>query len=156
LEDKISEEPDLTSKYEQSPARSYSLPLIAGILLIIAGVVSIISWIPILTIDESLIETMIDISQIQQQVGYTINIGDIKEAITICSIIGIILSIFPILGGILSVKRKLWGIALAGAIIGLVTFIPAIIPGVLSVISIILLVISRNKFKKLDSQENIN
>ena len=107
-------------------------------------------------VDATLLESMIDIEQFQQQLGYSINIEDIMGFITTCAIIGVILSIFPILGGILSVKRKLWGIALACAIIGLVTFIPAIIPVILSIVAIILLVMSRNEFKKVPDQENIN
>jgi hypothetical protein len=138
------------------PSYKNSLPLIAGIILIIAGVISAISWIPILSIDESLLETVIDITEIQQQVGVSISIDTIKDILTTCAIIGIILSIFPILGGLLSIKRKLWGIALTGAIIGLVTFIPMIIPGVLCVISMIFLVMSRHEFNKVDDQEKIN
>jgi hypothetical protein len=56
--------------------------------------------------------------------------------------VGTILSLFSLVGGILSIKRKFWGIALFGAILGLFT-----ISGTLfSVISLILLFVSKKEF----------
>ena len=122
-----------------------SFPLIAGILLIITGVISIAGWILFKNIDESLLGDLL--KQIQVTVpSYTIE--DLKNFISVCSLIGIVVSIFPILGGILSVKKKLWGVAITSSVIGLVVIIPVIILIFIPLISMILLIFSRHEFKK--------
>ena len=97
------------------------IPLIAGMLLIISGVLAIIVlWIPLFY----------------------------NEQYIAFGIIGCILSIFPIIAGILSIKRKLWKIAFIGASIGLFTILtPLIISGVLASIGFILIVISKKDFQ---------
>ena len=67
------------------------IPITAGILLILSGILAIIVlWIPLFY----------------------------NEQYIIFGIIGCILSIFPILAGILSIKRKLWMIALIEPVLG--------------------------------------
>jgi len=146
-EDEIPEKTDLDYLSTKPSKNTSSYPLIAGVLLIIAGIISIMLWIPIMAIDTSLIENSVDISQFQQ-IDPSFTIEDIKSFMTTCAIIGMVISVFPILGGILSIKRKLWGVALAGSIIGLTMFVPSIIGGVLSLIAMILLIISRKEFNK--------
>lgn len=122
--------------------KSSSKPLIAGILLIIACIISIIIWVPVMVIDVSMLESVVDISQMQE-IDSSFTIQDFKNFMSTCALIGIVLSIFPLLGGILSIGKKLWGIALASSIIGLFTFfgsIPALI-------AMILLIFSRKDFK---------
>ena len=96
------------------------IPLIAGMLLILSGVLAIIVWI---------------------QFFY-------KESLIPYGIIGCILAIFPIIAGMLSIKRKLWKIAFIGASIGLFTILtPLIISGILASIGFILIVISKKDFE---------
>jgi hypothetical protein len=118
-------------------------PLIAGVLLIIAGLMSILTWIAVFSIDYS----MIDISILETQ-NMTITTEQLQSIMSICATIGIILSIFPLLGGILSIQKKLWGGALAGSIIGLFTVGPIFLSSILSLISLILLIITRNQFQQ--------
>jgi len=132
------------------PSNKNSYPLIAGILLIIAGIISIMLWIPVITMDISLIENMIDISQFQE-IDPSFTIEDFKGILNTCALIGMVVSAFPILGGILSIKRKLWGIALTSSIIGLTMFIPSIIGGILSLVAMILLILSRNEFNRANT-----
>ena len=51
----------------QQPVSKSSLPLIAGIFLVIAGIIGLIFWIQILTVDWSTIGSLIDISQFNSQ-----------------------------------------------------------------------------------------
>jgi hypothetical protein len=129
-------------------------PLIAGILLLIAGLLGIYTWattaiFDISTIDPSVIEQF-------QQSGVDITIEQIQDMLGICAIIGIILSIFPFLGGILSIKRKMWGFTIVMCIIGLFTIGPFLLSSILSLIALILIALSKNEFQlKLNKNEVI-
>jgi len=116
-------------------------PLIAGIILIIAGFMAILTWISVFAIDF----TILDLSMLETQ-NVTITPEQLDSLISICGTIGIILSLFPILGGILAIQKKLWGGALAGSIIGLFTIGPAFLSSILSLICLILLIISKDQF----------
>lgn len=125
-----------------------SYPLIAGILLIFTGVISILGWILFMHTDESLLGDLL--KQIQVTVpSYTML--DLKNFISVCSLIGIFVAIFPILGGILSIKKRLWGIALTSSIIGLFVIFPIFILIFIPLISMILLIVSRKEFKNPSS-----
>jgi magnesium-transporting ATPase (P-type) len=117
-------------------------PNIAGILLIIAGILAIVSWVSVITMDFS----MIDITQLQE-IDPTITEERVRELMTLCGIIMCILSVFPLLGGILSFKRKLWGIAVTGGILGLFTIGPFFASSLLSLIGLIVVVMSRKEFQ---------
>lgn len=97
------------------------IPITAGMMLILSGALAIIVlWIPLF----------------------------FTEKYIIFGTIGCILSIFPILAGILSIKRKLWMIAFIGSIIGLFTILtPLIESGILASIGFILVVISKKDFQ---------
>ena len=90
-------EPTIEQDTIQQPSDKNSMPLIAGILLLLAGVFALLSWISVITFDISLI----DISQ-YQQFDTTITEEQIRGFLVICGIIGCVLSVFPLLGGILS------------------------------------------------------
>lgn len=129
----------------QQPSNKSSKPSIAGILLIVAGMLALVTWIGIITIDDSMIESIIDISNLQQ-IDPTITPEKVKDLLVVCGTIGCILSIFPILAGILALKRKLWGIALAGSIIGLFTMGILFTSSILSLIALILIIMSKKEF----------
>jgi len=114
---------------------------IAGILLIVAGALAIISWISVITID---IE-MIDIS-LFQMIDSSMTAEKAKDFSVICGTIGCILSAFPILGGIVSLKRKKRGLALVGSIIGLLLVGPVFASSILSLIGLILIGKSKKEF----------
>ena len=145
-EDEIKTGIDNINYPPQQPANKTSIPLIAGIFMIIAGVLVIIFWIQFFTVDAATLESMIDISQIQQ-IYPTITSEQIVGFLNTCAIIGCIIAIFPILGGILAIKRKLWGIALACSIIGLLSLGMLFTSSGLSLIALILLIVSKKDFK---------
>jgi hypothetical protein len=135
---KIQDLPDITSK------KSF-LPKVAGILLIIAGLFALINWISILFIDIQSIEEIIQNTQLQQTIP-TITPEQALGALQACAIIFIIISIFPVLGGILSIKRKLFGITLACSIIGIFSIGILFLSSVFSIIALILLIVSRKEY----------
>jgi len=122
-----------------------SKPMIAGILLIIAGILAIINWIQIYTIDATTLDSLIDISQLKD-IDPTITAESIVNFIKNCAIIGFIISIFTILGGFISIKRKLWGIALTCSIIGIFSIGIIFTSSLLSFIAMIILIMTRKEY----------
>ena len=124
-----------------------SKPLIAGIILIIAGIMGMLTWIVVLSFDIS----MIDISMLETQ-DLTITTNQLQSMIQICATIGIVLSVFPLLGGILTIQKKLWGGALACSIIGLFSIGPIFLSSILSLVALILLFISKEQFSNVKEE----
>ena len=94
------------------------IPITAGMLLILSGVLAIVVFLGLL----------------------------FSERHLIFGIIGCIITIFPVLAGILAIKRKQWPLVVIGCIICLFIFIPLIIPGILVSIGFILVLISKKEF----------
>ncbi len=140
------EQDELKNPLQQS-TNNRLYPKIAGILLIIAGILALIYWIQFLLFDSTMLESNIDISQLQQ-LDPSLTIDRIVEILNTCAIIGCVLSIFPILGGIIAIKKKLWGISLVGSIFGLFTLGIFFTSSILSLIALILLIISKKEFQE--------
>jgi len=136
--DKIQILPEIPSKKNQYPK-------IAGILLIIAGILSLIFWLQFYSIDVSYIEESGILSQ-SQKLDPDITAEELVSVLKTCATIIIIISIFPLLGGILSIKRKLFGIALACSVIGIFSLGILFLSSVFSGIALILLIVSRKEF----------
>lgn len=126
-------------------------PMIAGILLILAGLIGLITWVSSLLIDVNTIDPSI-LEQLQQS-GIEITVEQIETFLSICATIGIILSIFPLLGGVLALKRKMWGIAIVMSIIGLFTVGPIFASSILALVGLILIAISKNEFQHKSDNE---
>ncbi|MDH7507189.1 MAG: hypothetical protein QHH15_05325 [Candidatus Thermoplasmatota archaeon] len=122
------------------------LPTIAGFLLIIAGFFAIINWISIFLLDINTLNIYYDISQLQQ-IYPNITIEQFLDFLKACASIGIVISIFPILGGILALKRKMWGISVTCSIIGLISIGILFTSSIFSFIAIIILFISKKEFQ---------
>jgi hypothetical protein len=128
-------------------------PIIAGILLLIAGLLGIYTWISTAIFDISTIDPTI-IEQLRQS-GVEITIEQMQNILGVCAIIGIIISIFPILGGITSIKRKMWGITIVMSIIGLFTIGPFLLSSLLSLIALILIILSKKEFQLISKNNEI-
>jgi hypothetical protein len=148
FEDKMFEQNVMDDPFHQ-PSDKSSKPLIAGILLMIAGGLSILMWLSLAAIDVSFIETFImpELGLAPEYESIALSAESIKELFVICGTVGFFLSVFAILGGIMSVRRQLWGLVLAGGILGLFTIGPVFISSILSLIAIILVAISRKEFQ---------
>lgn len=115
-------------------------PLIAGIFLIIAGLLGLFTWSSALALDSSMIENVLPPES-------PITAEQLQSFLTTCGIIGCILSVFTLAGGIVAVKRKAWGLAIVGGILGLFTIGPALLGSVISLLGLIFLVMSRKDFQ---------
>jgi hypothetical protein len=146
--EEVKEEPkefDKIQNLHEIPSKKSSLPKVAGILLIIAGIFAIINWVPFLLMDVGSLKDIIQNTQLQQQIP-TITAEQALGFLQVCGIIGIIISIFPLLGGILSIKRKLFGIAVACSIIGIFSLGILFLSSIFSLIGLILLIVSRKEY----------
>lgn len=138
--------PEFSKIYSNNKLKSF----IAGILLIIAGSISILMWIGLASLDIPFIESII-LPEFQNIPGeYTIvdiSSDSIKELLIICGSIGFFLSIFTILGGIMSIKHQMWKISIVGGTLGIFSIGPLFVSSILSAIGVILVFISRNEFQ---------
>jgi len=142
-------EDNINESFQQS-SNKISKPRIAGILMIIAGALSILMWMGLASMNVSVIETTImpEFESISSEYGsMTFSAEYIKNLFVICGSVGFFLSIFTILGGIMSIKRQMWGLVLAGSILGLFTIGPLFASSALSLIGLILVFISKNEFQ---------
>lgn len=130
---------DYNPEQNQQQSKPSSLPLIAGIFLIIAGLLGLFTWASALALDSSMIENVLPPDS-------PISAEQLQSFLMTCGIIGAVLSIFVLVGGIVALKRKAWGLALIGGILGLFTIGPMLLGSVLSLIGLILVVISRKEF----------
>jgi len=134
-------------KYSVQPTASKSiLPTIIGFLLIIAGALAMINWISFFLLDITTLGSYYDISQLQQ-VYPNITLQQFLDFLRTCAAIGLVISIFPILGGLLAIKRKMWGISVACSIIGLLSIGIFFTSSLFSLIAIVILIISKKEFQ---------
>ena len=139
------EQENINHLFQQTSNRN-SIPTIVGIILLIAGVFSIFFWIQIFTSDITTLETFLNISQFKQ-IDPSITPEQIIRFLDTCAIIGCVIAVFPILGALFALKRKLWGIALTCSIIGLFSLGILFTSSGLSFIAMILIIISRKEFQ---------
>jgi len=137
---KINEQYGINSPFHQ-PVNKSSIPTIAGILLIIAGVVAILSWMPFVMGDDSLISFAVE------NMNMNLSREQVGDAFVLCGSIGIILSVFTLLGGVLAFKRMRWTLAIVCSVIGLLTIGQFLAASGLSLISLVLLIISKKEFQ---------
>jgi len=132
------------------PSNRNSMPIIAAILLLIAGIFSILNWVQIFSLNETTLESLYNISQLKQ-IDPTMTASKLLGFLSTCAIVGCVIAVFQILGGVLALKRKMWGISVACSIIGLFSMGILFTSSILSLISMIILFISKTEF-----QQNIN
>ncbi len=124
----------------QQPKQPSSKPLIAGIFLIIAGLLGLLTWASALALDISMIQNVLPAES-------PITAEQLQSFLTTCGIIGAVLSIFTLVGGIVAMRRKSWGLAVIGGILGLFTIGPMLLGSIISLIGLIIVAISRNDFQ---------
>jgi len=136
------------SSFDDIPKKSdkTSFPVIAGVILIIAGTLALISFVQVLFVDVNTIESVMDFAQIQTS-DVNLTSAQVKEFMNTCAIVGCIISVLTLLGGILSYRKKLWGMALSCSIIGLFSLGPMFVSSILSFIALILIAFSKQEFQ---------
>lgn len=128
--------------YEDSSKKNSLLPLAAGILLVIAGILGLLTWVAVLVVDPDIINTVL-MNQAQE---LPIEATQIYTIMFTCGVIGLIFSVFVVLGGIFSLMRKMWWFALLGSIFGLFVIGTVFVSSILSFISLILIILSKEEF----------
>jgi len=115
------------------------MPVISGVLLILAGLLGLLTWAAALSVDTAMIQNLLPSNS-------PITIEQLQSFLLVCGIIGSIMSIIALAGGIVALRRRGWGLAMVGSILGLFTIGPYFLASVLAFIGLILLVISRKDF----------
>ena len=127
--------PEAPAPPPPGPAKEQTIkPVLAGVFLIIAALMAFYTG-GVLVASESMFEGI-------PMVGDTMS-----DMLTICGAIFIIFGLLALLGGVFSIMRKKWGIALLGAIIGLFTLGTFGLGSLLSLIALILIAISKSEFE---------
>jgi len=139
----LSTRPVENDPFKQQPTSS-SMPIIAGLLLILAGLLGLFLWAGFLLIDST--QLLIQIQQVTE-LPPQITPEQLISIFQMCSVIGCILSVFTILGGILAFKKKRWELALIGGLLGLFTIGPFLLASILSLIGLVLVGISKREFQ---------
>jgi len=119
--------------------RSTSLPVIAGVLLIIAALSGFLTWSNLLAADTSMYQNVLppDSPITPQQV---------QSFLQTCSIIGVVFSALALIGGLMAIRRKSWGLAMIGSILGLFTIGVFFTASVFSLIALVFLLMTRREF----------
>jgi hypothetical protein len=123
----------------QQPRNPSMMPVISGVLLILAGLLGLLTWAAALSVDTAMIQNLLPSNS-------PITIEQLQSFLLVCGIIGSIMSIIALAGGIVALRRRGWGLAMVGSILGLFTIGPYFLASVLAFIGLILLVISRKDF----------
>ena len=129
-------------------ANKSSLPTIAGILLIIAGILALITWGFVAALGGAIESGESEFSQIP---GFDLGMAGVSldfigGFLIVCGIIGVIFALIALFGGIMAIQKKKWAIALLGSIIGLFTIGPWFLSSILSLIGLILIAVTRQEF----------
>ncbi|DAC72459.1 MAG TPA: hypothetical protein DSN98_05040 [Thermoplasmata archaeon] len=138
-----SNETPITDSYpeqNQQPISPSSKPLIAGVLLIVTGLLGIFTWSSALALDSSMLQNVLPADA-------PISVEQLQSILVTCGIIGCILSIFALTGGIVAIKRKAWGLAIVGGILGLFTIGPMFLGSITSLVGLIIVAISKKDFQ---------
>jgi len=121
-----------------APPKKTVIPVIGGALIMVAGIMGLALGGILLAIDvEDLDAYGMDVA------GVTDVIDDIMN---VCGIIVIILSLVVVLGGVLGLLRKSWGLAIVGGVLGLFVIGPFMLGSLFALIGLILVGVSRKEF----------
>jgi len=138
----------------QQPSKKTSKPTIAGILLIIAGIIAILFFIQIVMVDDSAIQSVYNSTQSQlTQLNANMTQEQLKQGFVICGTVGCIMAVLSILGGVLALKRKIWGLALVVSIpqslLGIIVpgFSLLFMSGIMALVGLLLIAFSRREFQ---------
>lgn len=131
---------------------------IAGFILLIVGIIGLVLSVPSALADESTVqlirENNPELFDDNESIYCNLTNAEIKDMIVTQGIFGSVVSVFPVLSGVLAIKRKMWILAVVFgmiAAIGMILVLPMIlgIPlGFLSLIGVILIAQNRQKYNK--------
>jgi magnesium-transporting ATPase (P-type) len=123
----------------EAPVKKTWKPTVAGILMIIVGAFSIVGAFFAIVIS-ALISAGSSWAGLNGNDFGTVGSSTVAAVVLVLGIIAIIFAILEIISGIFSLNRKIWGLALAGAIV------TALTSTVLGVLAIIFLAMGKDEF----------
>ena len=134
--------PSNITSYDQTqpPSKPSMTPAIAGMVLILAGLLGLLTWAAALAVNTSMLQGLLPPNS-------PITAAQLQSIFLVCGIIGSILSIIALAGGIVALRRKGWGLAMIGSVLGLFTIGPYFLASILALIGLILLIVSRKEFQ---------
>ncbi|MBU0685472.1 MAG: hypothetical protein ABIE25_06810 [Thermoplasmatota archaeon] len=119
--------------------RSYK-PVIAGVLILVAGFLALGMGLFYLALDVSSLE------DVGVALPPEVSLEDLQDLMVICGGILVVSSFIAIVGGFFALKRKHFFAAIAGAVFGMVG-IGFILGAILALIGLILVALSRHEFE---------
>jgi len=128
------------------PKEKSALSLIAGILILISGIVG-------LAMGGILMVAAAAVSEGTEELGDW-GLGDIgaagdwlTDALLVCGAIVIIISLIVVLGGVFGIMRKHWGFVIVGGVLGLLFTWPLyFVGGICALVGLILAAVSKKDF----------
>jgi len=121
------------------PKKKTAMPVIGGVLILIAGIMGLATGGIMLAIDvDDLNQYGLDVAGVDDM---------LEDILTVCGIIFVIFGILAVLGGLFGVMRKHWGLAILGGVIGLFVLGPWMLGSLFSLIGLILVAVSKGEFE---------
>jgi hypothetical protein len=122
-----------------APHEKGVLSIVGGILILIAGIMGLAMGGLFMAINTS------DFSK--YGLGTVSGLEDtLHNILLVCGAIFIILGLIAIVGGIMGVRRKSWGLAVLGGVLGLFILTPYMIGSLVALVGLILVAVSKKDF----------
>ncbi len=126
--------PDPSLAMGERTSYETSRPLIAGMALIIAGILEMASGAMVLLMGGT--------------IGGLIGDGGVSDFLAIFGALVLIFGLIALIGGVAAVRKKYWPIAVVGGVVAIFGIGPSFLGTVLGLIGLALLVISRKEFEQ--------
>ena len=121
------------------PVRKSASPVIGGILVLIAGLLALVNVAEIMSLSEA------DYLNSGRSLPSGVTWDDVMGILQACAAIEIFFGIIAVVGGIFAIRRKSFGLAVGGAVMGMLG-LGLGVGFILGLIGLILIAISKNDF----------
>jgi len=136
-----------------APKPQTAVPIVAGVLLLVSGLIWVVEAIMIILAVNSATSAMnwgmswipLDLQSMFEMMGPIV--GFVVTIIMAFAVIGIIFAVIGIIGGIFATQRKHAGLAIIGSVFCLFAIGPFGIASILALVALIMLAISHEEFK---------
>lgn len=118
------------------------MPVIGGVLVIIAGVLAVIMAVTFILIEPSDIERL----DYPGMSDTDFTPADLEDILEVCGFIGIVFGAIAVIGGAFALMRKQFAISVVGGVFGFIGM-GYLIGGILGLVGLILIIISKKDFE---------
>ncbi|MDD4307806.1 MAG: zinc ribbon domain-containing protein [Thermoplasmata archaeon] len=130
--------------YMPPQRRSSGMATAGGALIIIAAVLGLITAIAIMWLGNFMSYDFL--SDYGSEYDYAYDYDDVSSILYVCGAVILIFSIIALLGGVMAVTKKSWGLAILGGIFSMFCIGPIFLSSILGLIGLILVAASREDF----------